>query len=125
VKKLSLSSQALFDLSTTTFPLLKDLTLTRCNQLKSMPRCSTQLESLRVIKCKFPFSLELSSFPFLTFLSLEFCSNITQLNFLQFLSLREVLINSCDGIRSLTVDYPASNDSLQSLYKNYWLFCSR
>jgi hypothetical protein len=123
VKKLGLSSEAISDLSTTTFPLLKDLTLTQCHQLKSIPRCLIQLESLRIMDC-FAFSLELSSFPFLIFLSLEFCSNITELNFLQFPSLREFLINSCDGISSLTVDRPPSNDSSKSLYKMSILGCT-
>jgi Leucine-rich repeat (LRR) protein len=123
VKKLDLSSEAISDLSTTTFPLLKDLTLTQCHQLKSIPPCLTQLESLRIMDC-FSFSLEHSFFPFLTFLSLEFCSNITELNFLQFPSLREVLINSCDGITSLTVENPPSNDCSKSLYKMSFLGCS-
>jgi hypothetical protein len=125
VKKLDLSSEAISDFSTTTFPLLKDLSLTQCHQVKSISSCLTQLESLRVVKC-YAFSLGLSfkNFPFLTFLCLEFCSKIKEINFLQFPSLREVLINGCDGITSLIVENPPSNDSLQSLYKMNIRSCS-
>jgi hypothetical protein len=38
--------------------------------------------------------------------------------------LREVLINSCDGISSLTVDNPPSNDCLKSLYQLSILGCA-
>jgi hypothetical protein len=118
VKKLTLGSDAISDLSTTTFPLLKHLTLSGCIRVNSIPSSlSQQLESLQVLNCSEFSFLSSFTFPFLSVLSLTVCSSIQDMDFHLFPSLRYVFISYCHGIRSLKVDNPPSNDSLQSLYK--------